>query len=155
MFYFFVFSCTLFFLLLSGFLLKSCLSTWGISLVDFASDFVDPPGAPEAPEVSEITKETASLTWKPPSEDGGTPITGYVIERCQTSSTRWLRVNKEVTLDLTYKVPDLIEGNEYTFRISAENKVGQGPPCSPTSPALAKDPWGRLNHNLHSTVHSS
>lgn len=93
--------------------------------------------------MSEITKENASLTWKPPSEDGGTPITGYVVERCQSSSSRWIRVNKDLTSDLTYLVPDLIEGNEYIFRISAVNKVGQGPPSSPSVPAVAKDSWGK------------
>lgn len=94
--------------------------------------------------MSEITKESASLTWKPPSADGGTPITGYVVERCQSSSTRWLKVNKDPITELTITVPELIEGNEYTFRVSAINKVGQGEPSMPTNPKMAKDAWGRL-----------
>ncbi len=54
--------------------------------------FVDPPGPPQAPKGSDITKETAVLTWEPPAEDGGTPITGYHVERRMTSSARWAKV---------------------------------------------------------------
>lgn len=55
---------------------------------------------------------------------------------------RWLKVNKSTLSELTYKDSEIIEGNEYEYRISAENKVGVGPPSSPTKPILAKDPWG-------------
>ena len=85
-----------------------------------------------------------TLTWEAPEEDGGTPITGYIIERRQTSSARWMTVTKEAVTELTHTVEDLIEDNEYEFRISAVNKVGQGPPSSPTAPAKAKDPWGKI-----------
>ena len=104
---------------------------------------LDVPGAPEAPEVSDICKESAVLTWQPPAEDGGTPVTGYIIERCLTTSTRWTRINKEAVEELTYTVKDLVEDNGYMFRISAENKVGAGPPSSPSKPVLAKDPWSK------------
>ena len=35
----------------------------------------------------------------------------------------------------------MVEGNEYQYRIVAENKVGEGPPGPPSQPVLAKDPW--------------
>ncbi len=60
--------------------------------------FVDPPGPPQAPKVSDITKESAVLTWEPPAEDGGTPITGYHVERRMTSSARWAKVCHTVHL---------------------------------------------------------
>ena len=41
----------------------------------------------------------------------------------------------------TLQADDLIEENEYEFRIMAENAVDVGPPCSPTDPILPKDPW--------------
>ena len=81
------------------------------------------------------------LSWQPPTEDGGTPVTGYLVERRQSSSTRWMMLTREAVAETTYKATDLIEDNEYEFRIMAVNKVGQGPPSSPTKPKVAKDPW--------------
>jgi hypothetical protein len=38
----------------------------------------DPPRGPL--EVGDINKEGATLAWKPPADDGGEPLTGYVVE---------------------------------------------------------------------------
>ena len=82
------------------------------------------------------------MSWQQPESDGGSPITGYHVERHETSSKRWIKANKEPITELTFLVPDLVEGNEYELRVMAENKVGVGPPSSPTAPFTAKDPWG-------------
>ncbi len=68
----------------------------------------DPPGPPSAPEPTAVTKETVDLTWTPPEQDGGSPVTGYFIERAQAGSTRWIRCNKEPHPDTNYKVQQLI-----------------------------------------------
>jgi len=103
----------------------------------------DVPGAPSRPTVSEIFKTSCVVAWQAPETDGGSPITGYYVERCSTKSrTRWLRVTKRAVKELTYNVDDLVEDNEYQFRIIAENKIGCGPPGPPSEDVLAKDPWG-------------
>lgn len=84
------------------------------------------------------------LTWKAPESDGGSPITGYIVERTLATSVRWLRVNKQLVPELTYKATELVEDNEYVFRIIAENKAGQGEPSEPTKPAMARDPWRKF-----------
>ena len=104
---------------------------------------LDPPGKPKPPTVSEIFKDSCIVTWEPPSHDGGSPITGYHLERRVTSSNRWIFVTRDAISDTTFKVTDLIEGNEYEFRVAAENKVGTGPPSEPSEPFTARDPWGK------------
>jgi hypothetical protein len=103
----------------------------------------DKPGPPEAPTISDVHKVGCTVSWQPPKEDGGTPITGYHVERHLTTSDRWLKVNTGAVTELTYKVNDLVEGSEYEFRVSAENKVGVGPPSSPSKPFVAKDPFSK------------
>ena len=84
------------------------------------------PGAPDAPTVAGIFHDNCSVAWQPPSDDGGSPITGYHLERRTTSSARWVRVNKTPVEELTLKVTDLVEANEYEFHVAAENKAGIG-----------------------------
>ena len=104
--------------------------------------YADPPGPPENPLVSAIFKDNCTLSWQPPKEDGGAEVSGYVIERRLAASSRWLPAMKEAVTDLTTTLHDLVEGNEYEFRVIAENKAGQGAPSEPTKPVLAKDPGG-------------
>ena len=44
------------------------------------------------------------LTWQPPENDGGSKIKGYHVERRLTSSSRWLKINKDVVTELQLQV---------------------------------------------------
>jgi hypothetical protein len=37
--------------------------------------------APDQPKVEKITKDSVTLSWKKPVNDGGSRITGYVVEK--------------------------------------------------------------------------
>lgn len=39
------------------------------------------PDAPEQPKVEKITKDSVTLSWKKPLNDGGSRITGYILEK--------------------------------------------------------------------------
>ena len=110
----------------------------------FYLELIDPPGPPENPSVEDVTSSSCQVSWQTPKFDGGSQITGYHVERRQTDSSRWIKVTKSLVSELTFKVTDLIQGNQYEFRVFAENKVGPGPPCSPTKPVLAKEPYGKM-----------
>jgi len=95
------------------------------------------------PKVSEIFKESCMVTWNRPISDGGSPIIGYIIERHQTTSTRWITMTKEAVKDLFYNNTDLKEDNDYVYRITAVNKAGVGNLSPPSQMFKAKDPWSK------------
>lgn len=105
------------------------------------------PGPCDKPTVSSITRDSMTVNWEEPEHDGGSPITGYWLERKETTGKRWTRVNRDpikpMTLGVSYKVTGLIEGSEYQFRVSAINAAGVGPPSMPSDPAIARDPIGK------------
>lgn len=100
------------------------------------------PSPPKEPKVTEIFKESCEFTWLEPENDGGKPVTGYFIEKRQTSSKLWLQVNKQSVPENNITVSELVEGNEYVFRVIAENEVGQSEPSTQSSPIIAKLPYG-------------
>lgn len=96
-------------------------------------------------KVLSVTKSSCTVGWKKPRSDGGSRITGYVVDFL-TEENKWQRVMK--SLNLQYAAKDLIEGKEYTFRVSAENENGEGTPSEIT--AVAKDDVGEpLAVHLH------
>lgn len=92
-----------------------------------------------------VTESTATLSWQAPYSDGGSPITGYVIEKKEQYGTRWIRVNKWPENVTEFTVPELKNGLTYEFRVSAENKAGMGKACDPTRPTMIKPPYGKYH----------
>lgn len=84
-----------------------------------------------------VTKSSCTIGWKKPHSDGGSRITGYVVDFL-TEENKWQRVMR--SLNLRYSTKDLNEGKEYTFRVSAENENGEGTPSEIT--VVAKDDVG-------------
>ena len=42
---------------------------------------LDAPAAPEGPlEMSDVRADQATLSWKPPADDFGAPVSDYVVE---------------------------------------------------------------------------
>lgn len=101
------------------------------------------PDAPQNCQAKDITKSSCVITFDAPKSDGGSPIIGYVIERKQTLTSKWIRLNNEPISALTYKCNDLIDDLEYEFRVLAENKAGLSEPSEPCKPFTAKDPFTR------------
>ena len=103
----------------------------------------NPPDAPQNCQVKNVTTNSCLITFEPPLFDGGSPVTGYFIEKKQNMGSRWYRVNRESTSNLELKINDLLEGDEYVFRVIAENKAGPGAPSEPCKSFKAKNPFDK------------
>lgn len=55
------------------------------------------PGPPGQPLVTDVTKYSASLKWNEPVKDGGSAVTGYILEHKDKASALW-KVNNHVSV---------------------------------------------------------
>merc|ERR1712178_390684 len=79
------------------------------------------------------------MGWSKPLVDGNSGINNYVIEKRETSHLSWILVDSNCT-QTSMKVNKLLAGNEYVFRVPAENKIGLGDVVESVE-TLAKNPW--------------
>uniref|UniRef100_A0A1I8JGU5 TITIN protein n=1 Tax=Macrostomum lignano TaxID=282301 RepID=A0A1I8JGU5_9PLAT len=92
---------------------------------------IDKPSPPENFQHSDVDDSSVTLSWSPPSQDGGEAITKYHIERKDANSTVWLSVDSiPADSETRYCVKKLIKGKAYSFRVSAENSVGVSEPTN-------------------------
>ena len=79
-------------------------------------------------------------------DDGGKPLSHYLVEKKDKKSGKWTPVSK-FNRGTECDVTGLDEGEEYDFRVSAVNDVGQSEPLVTTKSVVAKHPFGqRLVH---------
>lgn len=100
--------------------------------------FLAPPSPPQNLRTPDISSRSVTLQWQVPQGNGGSEITGYIVEKKSSTSKSWSKV---VTLDancLTYTVDNLKDKCEYSFRVSAENSVGVSVPAEINNVALKK-----------------
>ncbi|XP_026221094.1 titin-like [Anabas testudineus] len=98
------------------------------------------PTAPGTPFVTTVTKYSMMVKWEPPAKDGGSPITGYHLERKEKNSILWTKLNKLVIPETHFKASGLEEGIEYEFRVFAENIAGLSPSSKTSECYVARDP---------------
>lgn len=79
-------------------------------------------------EVDNVTYNSAELTWKPPQNDGGKPVTSYNIEYRLSSRTYYTKADSVSGSTLKYTVTKLNEDSLYYFRVIAVNDEGQSQP---------------------------
>ena len=63
-----------------------------LSAVLFFPLLSDEPYPPRAPEVVDQDRDHIKIKWEPPENDGGSPITGYEVERKEPKGNRWTKV---------------------------------------------------------------
>jgi len=109
---------------------------------------LDVPSAPTNLRASQLTADSVTLDWTRPRSDGGSPLTGYVIERRDTASNYWTRVGSVDHRKTTHVVASLRPGAEYQLQVLAENDIGVSDPCTLSTPVKmpAAAPAARTLH---------
>ncbi|XP_069686559.1 muscle M-line assembly protein unc-89 [Periplaneta americana] len=81
-----------------------------------------PPGKPHLVPGSPNTQpDVVTIRWDPPPDDGGAPITGYVVEHRKTGTPHWVRSTTDLVLEPELRLSGLEPGWRYQFRVTAEN----------------------------------
>ena len=92
----------------------------------------EPPIVPSAPEGLTATPgdTIVTLLWSPPTSDGGSPITEYIVEQSPDGSTAWepAQDSDGDGTDTSATITGLVNGTAYYFRILAVNDNASGPP---------------------------
>lgn len=84
------------------------------------------------------------LNWDDPVDDGGSDLTGFVVERKDIKKDTWKQPVETVASKC--ECTGIVEGEEYIFRVIAKNKYGLGQPVE-LPPILAVDaPSESSNH---------
>ncbi|MBN3283153.1 MYPC1 protein, partial [Polyodon spathula] len=64
-----------------------------------------------------------ALEWTPPKDNGNAEITGYTIQKADKKTMEWFTIIEHYHRKST-TVSELVIGNEYFFRVFAENMCG-------------------------------
>ncbi|SMH71421.1 putative spherulin 4 [Candidatus Nitrosotalea okcheonensis] len=92
------------------------------------------PGSPTSLTATTISSSQINLSWTAPSNNGGSAITGYKIERSTDSGITWSTiVANTASVSTTYSDTGLASNTAYTYRVSAINSVGTGSPSNTAS----------------------
>ncbi|XP_063061156.1 roundabout homolog 2 isoform X2 [Engraulis encrasicolus] len=96
------------------------------------------PGPPSKPQVTDVTKNSVSLSWQP-GLAGGSPVSSYVIEAfSQSVSNSWQTVADHVKTT-QFTVKSLRPNTIYLFMVRAVNNFGLSDPSPMSEPVRTQD----------------
>ncbi|HEX5458044.1 MAG TPA: fibronectin type III domain-containing protein [Candidatus Nitrosotalea sp.] len=97
---------------------------------------VSPP--PTGLMTTTVSSSQINLRWNAPTDNGGSQITGYTIERSLDNGATWsVLVANTNSPGTTYSDTGLGPNTTYTYRISAMNSSGSSLPSTPASATTA------------------
>ncbi|KAM5269905.1 myomesin-3 isoform 1-T1 [Hipposideros larvatus] len=106
---------------------------------DAVAEKLGAPGSPLNVRCLDVNRDCLILTWTPPSDTRGSPITGYSIELCQGESEQWVPCHEAPGGTCRCPIQGLIEGQSYRFRVRALNKAGSSVPSKASEPVVMGD----------------
>ena len=86
-------------------------------------DMLGKPGVPTSvvAVADRVNGGTARVRWVPPTYDGGSPITAYTVK------WRGPKADEQTCTASPCTIPGLQDGQDYHFRVSATNAIGESP----------------------------
>ena len=113
-----------------------------------SSNFLFVEGVPSKPngpiEILDIQRDSATIQWKPPTHDGGSPLKQYIVEMKDSKRSTWKKVDKIPADQMQYRIENLNKDEKYQFRVAAENKHGVSEALETDKPVLIKSQYGNL-----------
>jgi len=92
---------------------------------------IEPPTEPINLMVKSVGNGEIYVSWMSPEQTGNSPITDYVIERCEIKydeldSFKWITHDIVDRYTLDYRLKSLVVGGLYSVRVAAKNSAGIG-----------------------------
>ena len=77
--------------------------------------FLEPPDAPCNEEVTEVSHHHIMIEWDRQTNDGGAPIKGYIVQRRQGFSSRFIPISKGLVHDTYFRDVNVYPGMDYEW----------------------------------------
>lgn len=94
-----------------------------------------------------------SLAWNPPDEEGGSKVTGYLIEMQKVGSVAWIKCNTTPTMICEYTLTKMPQGEEFRFRVLACNAGGPGEPAEVPRTVTVTEMLGMMLLSVYNYEH--
>src|SRR2546427_6971683 len=109
------------------------------------------PNAPTGLNATAVSSSQINLAWNAPQNNGGSPVTGYKIERSTDFGSTWSTlVTNTGSIATTYSDTGL-QSKYYTYRVSAIDAIGTG---QSSNPATANTSGGKTTEFSSNTSFS-
>lgn len=110
----------------------------GHKSITFTVKVLDTPGPPGPIAFKDVTRGALTMMWDAPTNDGGSRIHHYVVDKREASRLAWQEVSFKCSRQML-RVTGLDVGVPYLFRVIAVNQFGQGEPYEMTEPITATE----------------
>lgn len=119
----------------------------GSTHVECTVQVIDKPSKPQSLDVKVTKKDTITLEWTPPIDDGGMDINKYTLEKCDVQNNVWMKVS-DFDKDIhSYAIQKLSINSQYMFRVVAINPIGESEPTE-SEPVTITRKFGTYTNRL-------